>query len=330
MLGRPMTTPPAARPEGAPRGATPASCERSTGRAVDPGDGDPRHERRHARARDLLPLAARAGDEVVVPSPCFFFDGPIRSAGAVPGLRAGTTPTTAGAGTPTAIEHAIGPRTAALLLCNPGNPTGGVSPPGRRSPPSWRSRPSGTGSSSSPTRPTRPPLWDGAALSSAFGARRGRDRDPQSRQEPLAAASSALESLPDPPPASRPAPGRSSGTASASVSRRRRRRSPRSRGRATGSTPCTPTSSRTAPSRSPRSRRRPGSRPPSRPRRRSSSSTPTRASAVAAGLAAAGLPVVDGVHFQAPGYARLPFAGAARAADALAAALGRWAAAAAS
>ena len=47
---------------------------------------------------------------------------------------------------------------------------------------------------------------------------------------------------------------------------------------------------------------------------------------VAAGLAAAGLPVVDGIHFQAPGYARLPFAGAARAADALAGALARWAA----
>ena len=46
---------------------------------------------------------------------------------------------------------------------------------------------------------------------------------------------------------------------------------------------------------------------------------------VGEGLARAGLPVVDGVHFQAPGYARLPFAGAAHAADALAAALARWA-----
>ena len=50
---------------------------------------------------------------------------------------------------------------------------------------------------------------------------------------------------------------------------------------------------------------------------------------VAADLARAGLPVVDGVHFQAPGYARLPFAGAAQAEEALAAALARWAAVAA-
>jgi aspartate/methionine/tyrosine aminotransferase len=46
---------------------------------------------------------------------------------------------------------------------------------------------------------------------------------------------------------------------------------------------------------------------------------------VAEGLARAGLPVVDGIHFQASGYARLPFAGAAEAAKALAAALARWA-----
>jgi aspartate/methionine/tyrosine aminotransferase len=47
---------------------------------------------------------------------------------------------------------------------------------------------------------------------------------------------------------------------------------------------------------------------------------------VAAGLAAVGLPVVDGVHFQAPGYARLPFGGAARAQAGLTDALARWAA----
>jgi hypothetical protein len=49
---------------------------------------------------------------------------------------------------------------------------------------------------------------------------------------------------------------------------------------------------------------------------------------VAGDLARAGLPVVDGVHFQAPGWARLPFAGAARCADMLRDALARWAAAA--
>jgi histidinol-phosphate/aromatic aminotransferase/cobyric acid decarboxylase-like protein len=47
---------------------------------------------------------------------------------------------------------------------------------------------------------------------------------------------------------------------------------------------------------------------------------------VTSGLARVGLPVVDGAHFQAPGYARLPFGGAARAEAALTDALARWAA----
>jgi len=42
-------------------------------------------------------------------------------------------------------------------------------------------------------------------------------------------------------------------------------------------------------------------------------------------LAAVGLPVVDGRHFQAPGRARLPFGGAVAARDALGNALERWA-----
>jgi len=45
---------------------------------------------------------------------------------------------------------------------------------------------------------------------------------------------------------------------------------------------------------------------------------------VAAGLLEVGLPVVDGAHFQAPGYARLPFGGAAEAAVPLRNALALW------
>ena len=41
-------------------------------------------------------------------------------------------------------------------------------------------------------------------------------------------------------------------------------------------------------------------------------------------LEAVGLPVVAGASFQAPGYARLPFGGAAAASEALSRALGRW------
>ncbi len=47
--------------------------------------------------------------------------------------------------------------------------------------------------------------------------------------------------------------------------------------------------------------------------------------ALAAQLEAVGLPVVDGAAFEGPGYARLPFGGAAEASAALHDALDRWA-----
>ena len=65
------------------------------------------------------------GDEVVVPAPCFFFEGPIRAAGGVPVYVRGSADE-GWAWDADAIEHAVGPRTRALLLCNPGNPTGAV------------------------------------------------------------------------------------------------------------------------------------------------------------------------------------------------------------
>jgi aspartate/methionine/tyrosine aminotransferase len=65
------------------------------------------------------------GDEVVVPAPCFFFEWPIRAAGGLPVYVAGSAD--AGwAWDPDAIERSIGARTRVLLLCNPGNPTGAV------------------------------------------------------------------------------------------------------------------------------------------------------------------------------------------------------------
>jgi aspartate/methionine/tyrosine aminotransferase len=80
-------------------------------------------------AMHALGLCFRAllepGDEVVVPAPCFFFEGPIRSAGGVPVY----VPSSAGEGwawDPEGVERAIGSRSRALLLCNPGNPTGAV------------------------------------------------------------------------------------------------------------------------------------------------------------------------------------------------------------
>ena len=97
----------------------------ATGRAVDP-----EHELVVTNgAMHALGLCFRSllepGDEVVVPAPCFFFEGPIRAAGGVPVYVAGS----AGDGwawDAEAIERAVGPRTRVLLLCNPGNPTGAV------------------------------------------------------------------------------------------------------------------------------------------------------------------------------------------------------------
>ena len=100
----------------------------STGRAVDPGselvitNG----------AMHALNLVFRAllepGDQVVVPVPSFFFEGPIRSARGVPAY----APCSAADGwawDADAIERAVTPSARALLLCNPGNPTGRVHEP---------------------------------------------------------------------------------------------------------------------------------------------------------------------------------------------------------
>lgn len=93
-------------------------------------DVDPDHElvvtngAMHALGLCFRSLLA-PGDEVVVPAPCFFFEGPIRSAGGVPVYVAGSADD-GWAWDASAIERALGRRTRVLLLCNPGNPTGAV------------------------------------------------------------------------------------------------------------------------------------------------------------------------------------------------------------
>ncbi|MGI8974149.1 MAG: pyridoxal phosphate-dependent aminotransferase [Gaiella sp.] len=99
-----------------------------TGRAVDP-----EHELVVTNgAMHALALVFRAllepGDEVVVPAPCFFFSGPILAPGGRP-VYVGSTAEQGWGWDPAAIERAVGPRTKALLLCNPGNPTGHVPGP---------------------------------------------------------------------------------------------------------------------------------------------------------------------------------------------------------
>lgn len=119
-----MVTPPA-------RGLSPLREElarevaRTTGRSTDPGtELLVTHGAMQALGVAFRTLLA-PGDEVVVPAPCFFFETPIRRGGGVPvyvrsSLEAGW-PWDA-----SALEAAVGPRTRALLLCNPENPTGHV------------------------------------------------------------------------------------------------------------------------------------------------------------------------------------------------------------
>lgn len=105
------------------RGLLAAEIERCSGRSVDPGsellvtNG----------AMQALGVCLRAllapGDEVIVPTPSFFFAGPIRAAGGIP-VHVACTPESGWRWDADAIAAALGSRTRALLLCNPGNPTG--------------------------------------------------------------------------------------------------------------------------------------------------------------------------------------------------------------
>jgi aspartate/methionine/tyrosine aminotransferase len=126
-LSHPQAAPP---PRGLEqlREALAHEVSRSTGRDVDPGSElVVTNGAMHALGLVFRSLLA-PGDEVVVPAPCFFFEGPIRSAGGVPVY----VPSTVDDGWTwhvDAIERAVGPRARALLLCNPGNPTGVVPSP---------------------------------------------------------------------------------------------------------------------------------------------------------------------------------------------------------
>ncbi|RJO68492.1 pyridoxal phosphate-dependent aminotransferase [Nocardia panacis] len=71
----------------------------------------------------VLRTVLAPGEEVIVPTPTFFFDGAIRESGAVPAY----VPSRESEGWKfdlAGLEAAITPRTRAVLLCNPNNPTG--------------------------------------------------------------------------------------------------------------------------------------------------------------------------------------------------------------
>ena len=323
VLRRPMTAPPS-RGLAALREALANELERSTGRVVEPGtEIVVTNGAMHALGICFRSLV-RPSDEVVVPAPCFFFDGPIRAAGATP-VYVRCNPSAGWRWEPEALEAAIGPRTSALLLCNPGNPTGHV--------PSYDEVADAVrvadrhGLLVVTDEAYEAALWDGATLTSALGLaedvvvvrslgkslslpqlRLGILSGPAARirecartfewdclRVDLAAQTAALAALEGPR-------GWLDAVHAGLVV---------DRAVALAAVASTPGLSAAVPSAAPFLFVHGDSGEP-----------------VADSLVRAGLPVVDGVHFQAPGYARLPFAGAARAEEALAAALARWAVAA--
>ena len=123
VLARRMATPPV-NGLGSLRRALAAELERTTTRSVDPESQilvtNGAMQALGVCFRSLL----EPGDEVVVPAPTFFFGGPIRTAGGVPVYVREHARRTAGAGMPRRSSTRSDARTKALLLCNPGNPTG--------------------------------------------------------------------------------------------------------------------------------------------------------------------------------------------------------------
>jgi aspartate aminotransferase/aminotransferase len=123
-LGGRMATPPV-NGLASLRQALAIELERTTGRNVDPDSQilvtNGAMQALGVCSRSLL----EPGDEVVVPAPTFFFGGPIRTAGGVPVFVHGSE-LDGWRWDAEAIAQAVGLRTKALLLCNPGNPTGYV------------------------------------------------------------------------------------------------------------------------------------------------------------------------------------------------------------
>jgi aspartate/methionine/tyrosine aminotransferase len=122
-LGKPMSTPPARGLAGL-REALAVELRAALHRPVDP---DSEILVTHG-AMQALGVVFRAilepGDQVLVPAPCFFFEAPIRYGGGTPVYVHREDGENGWDGD--AIERSIGPRARAILLCNPGNPTGHV------------------------------------------------------------------------------------------------------------------------------------------------------------------------------------------------------------
>jgi len=105
------------------RTAIAAELERDHGLHVDP---DRRllitHGAMHGLSLVLRTVLA-PGDEVIVPSPTFFFDGLIHESGATP-VYVPSVEADGWALDPAGLEAAVTPQSRAIVLCNPNNPTG--------------------------------------------------------------------------------------------------------------------------------------------------------------------------------------------------------------
>ena len=165
VLGSPMKTPPV---QGLAllREALSTELERTTGRAVDPESEILVTNGAMQALGVCLRSLLRPGDEVVVPAPCFFFGGPICAAGAVPVYVQGSA-VDGWRWDTAALEQAIGKRTKALLLCNPGNPTGHV--PSRQDVAAAVSLAERHGLLVVTDEAYEASLWEDATLASAFG-----------------------------------------------------------------------------------------------------------------------------------------------------------------
>lgn len=319
VLARPMKPPP---PRGlaALREAIAIELERTTGRAVDPATEIVVTNGAMQALGVCFRSLVEAGDEVIVPAPCFFFEGPIRAAGAVPVYVHGSA-SEGWRWEVEAVERAIGTRTKALLLCNPVNPTGHVPSPAEVA--SIVRLAEAHDLLIVTDEAYEAALWDDVAFTSAFGLaedvivirslgkslslpqlRIGIVAGPAARVEPcsrtlewdclrvgVAAQEAALAVLEGPRDWLESVHG---GLVA-------------DRAVALAAVAATPGLSTVPPAAAP-----------------FLFVCADAGDDVASGLLQVGLPVVDGVHFQAPGHARLPFAGAVRAEEALASALARW------
>jgi aspartate/methionine/tyrosine aminotransferase len=317
------SAPPAPRGLPALRRAYAVEVERSTGRAPDPEtEMLVTNGAMHALGIVLRSLVG-PGDEVVVPAPTFFFEGPIRSAGARAVYVVGSEDD-GWRWDAAAVEEAVGPRTRALLLCNPGNPTGVV--PSREEVAGVLAVAREHGLLVVTDEAYEAALWGEAQLASAFGLGEAVDvilirslgkslSLAQLRLGIVAGPAELVDRCADTLEWDCLRVSVASQEAGVAVLEGPRewladvhRSLLGDRAAALAAVEATPGLHALPPSAAP--------------------FLFVRADGggeVAAGLAAAGLPVVDGIHFQAPGYARLPFGGAAQASDALTDALARWA-----